>query len=201
MKKEAAINKVLKFANKQYGEHGKLKFILQKDQEIIEDDEIFYIPFVEAQIKNRKLWGGAYKGIIIDKSTGEMFQPGSVYPLEKWIWGFKLGFREKRLDFTIKKINNAKRTIELISNLGIQYVVPELEHGTIWKTPKTLNPKQIKKRISRLPCTFKNQGLTIALDTIQEILNSKAFEFEVKTTDFTIEGIYGELIDKNHLIK
>jgi len=201
MKKETAINKALKYANEEYGENDKVKFVLRKEYKIIEDDEIFYVPFIEEKTEHRKLWGGAYKGIIIDKTTGEMFQPGSAYPLEKWIWGFKLGFRKERVDFIIKKINNQKKTIELISNLGMQYVIPELEHGTIWKIPKTFNPKQIKKRISKLPCTFKNQGLTIALDTIQEILESKAFEFEIKTTDFTMEGIYGELIDKNHLIK
>lgn len=41
----------------------------------------------------------------------------------------------------------------------------------------------------------------MALDIIQKIINSKAFVFEVKPTDFQIEGISGELIDIHNLIE
>ncbi len=201
MERQIAIEIALKFANEKYGKNGKRKFVLWNPEEIIEDDEIFYIPFLEEKDENQEVWIGAYKGVIIDKRTGELFQPGSAYPLEDWIWGFKLGFRKGRVDFTITKVNDHRRTVELIAELGMQYVVPELENGTIWKIPEMYNRKEIKKRISKLPCTFVNQGLTMGLSIIQEIVNSKVFEFELKPTDFNIERIYGELIDENNLIK
>ena len=100
-----------------------------------------------------------YKGVIIDKITGEIFQPGNAYILEKWIWGFKLGFRAKRLDFTIKKINDERRAIELISNLGIKYVTPKLEYGIIWKIPKTFNPKEIKKKNFKTSLYFQESRI------------------------------------------
>lgn len=201
MEKQIAIDIALKFANEKYGENGKRNYVLWHPGEIIEDDEIFYIPFLEEKVENQEVWVGAYKGVIIDKTTGEIFQPGSANLLEDWIWGFKLGFRKGRVDFTITKVNDHQKTIELIAELGMQYVVPELENGTIWKIPEMYNRKEIKKRISKLPCTFVNQGLTMGLRIIQEVVNSGAFEFEVKPTDFNIESICGELIDKNNLIK
>lgn len=43
---------VLKFVNEKYGKNGKCKFVLWNFEEIIEDDEIFYILFLEEKDEN-----------------------------------------------------------------------------------------------------------------------------------------------------
>ena len=194
---QSAVDKVLEFAKKRYRQD----FILNEEQQIIERETLWFIPFMEKKKEERKLWIGATKGAIIDKETGEILQPGSVFSIENWILCFELGFRHKLLDFTITKVKDKKRTIEILKKFEIGYVIPKLENGQISKTPLSYNSNQLKDRISNLPCTFKNQTFNFKHLVIKELKESKAFEYKVNPTDCKYEGIYGELIDENNLIK
>lgn len=194
---QSAVDKVLEFAKKRYRQD----FILDKEQQIIERETLWFIPFIEKKQEERKLWLGATKGAIIDKETGEILQPGSVFSVENWVLRFELGFRHKLLDFTITKINDEKRTIEILKKIEISYVIPKLENGQISKTPLSYNSNQLKERISNLPCTFKNQSFNFKHLVIQEMKESKAFEYKINPNYYEYEGIYGELIDINNLIK
>lgn len=73
MERQIVIEIVLKFVNEKYGKNGKCKFVLWNFEEIIEDDEIFYILFLEEKDENQEVWIGVYKGVIIDKRIGELF--------------------------------------------------------------------------------------------------------------------------------
>ncbi|BDS12729.1 hypothetical protein [Aureispira anguillae] len=199
---EDATKLVLNKANKRWSKITGVDYILDKNSPIIEKETLWYIPFIEKDIAKREPWVGAFQGYIIEKNSGEMFQPGSAYSLDEWIWGFELGFRNNKIDFTISSIKDFTKTSRLITELGIQYVIPEYESGTTWMIPKHYTKEEITTRLKQLPCTFENQNLTIRLDIIKEILKSSALEFSIKNTTCSYKKeIHGELIDKNGLIK
>ena len=197
MELQKAIENVLDFAKKRY----RLDFILNEEQQIINKETLWFIPFIEKEEKERTSWLGATKGCIIDKVSGEISQPGSAYSLEMWIWGFELGFRDERLDLTITKINNEKQAIDILEKFGVGYIKPKLEKGTILKNFEFYTQAELKEKISNLPCTFKNQGLSIKLWVLRELHQCKAFEYKVKSTDNKYDDIYGDLIDENNLIQ
>lgn len=198
---ETAKEKVVEYANERWGKVHKKEYIFNEEAEIIEKDSLWYISFIEKKSEERKDWIGAAKGCIVDKETGELFQPGSAYSLDMWIWGFELGFRGKRLDLTITKINSLEQTLKILDDFGIQFVKPVMENGTIWKVPEYYSKEELRERINKLPCTFENQGLTIKLWVLKDLEESKAFEYHVNPTKCQYENIYGELIDENDLIK
>ncbi len=198
---EIAKEKVVQYANKRWGKVHKKDYVFNEEAEIIEKETLWYISFIEKNLQEREDWIGAAKGCVVDKETGELFQPGSAYPLETWIWGFELGFRGKRLDLTITKVNDEEKSIKILDDFGIQYVKPVLENGTIWKIPEMYSKEELRKRINELPCTFENQGLTIKLWVLKNLEESKAFEYQVNPTKYEYEDIYGELIDENNLIQ
>lgn len=200
MELHEAIKIVIEHANKRWGERHGIEYTLDRKSKIIERQTLWFIPFTEKNMKSQR-WTGAQKGYIIDKETGVMLQPGSLHCLDTWIWAFELGFRGEPIDLTIKKIHNESKTIELLMSFGIFYVIPELENGIIWKISQQYSEEAIQKRLSVLPCTFKNQNLGAGHHILKEIVDSKAFEFEVKNTDYRYKNIGGELIDENNLIK
>jgi hypothetical protein len=198
---ETAKEKVVQYANEKYGKTHKKEYVFDEKTPVIEKQSLWYISFIEKNLEERVDWMGAAKGYIVDKVTGELFQPGSRYSLKTWIWGFELGFRDKCLDLTITKINNEEQTLKILGDFGINFVRPVLECGIIWKVPETYSKEELRERIRILPCTFENQGLTIKLWVLKELESSKAFEYQVNPTKSKYKNITGELLDENNLIK
>jgi len=195
-----AKDKVVEYANERWGKRHKIEYVFNDKVPLIEQQTLWYIPFIEKNPEERKLCIDTVKGCIVDKKTGALFQPESIYPLETWIWGFDLGFRDKELDLTITKINDEEQSLKILEDFRIQYVKPVLEHGTIWTIPEIYSKEQLRKRVNKLPCTFKNQELTTKLWVLKDLMESKAFEFEVNPTKCKHKNIYGELIDEDNLL-
>ncbi|WP_299683626.1 hypothetical protein [uncultured Dokdonia sp.] len=157
-------------------------YIIDFDK-ILERDTLWYIPFKESIPNPSDLLVGAYNGIIVDKNSTDYFQPGSALDLEKWMYGFKIGLRGGRYDLVIEKINDYRSTLEMLDKLRLTYVKIELENGTEWKIPKDFKRKEIKKRLDKMPCTFKNQAFTFLIDEFRQIRNERMFEYRLLRTE------------------
>lgn len=162
---------------------------------IIEQETLWYVPFKEINPEPNVFWGGAYNGLLIDKFSEEYMQPGSGYALEKWMYGFRIGLRGGRYDLLIEKVNRYQETLEILNQLDLTFVKIELEGGIEWKIPRSFHRKQIKRRIDHLPCVFKNQGLSSAIDEFKKINNQHLFEYQLLKTQNTNPKILGELIE------
>lgn len=144
----------------------------------------------------KNLLVGAYNGIIVDKNSTEYFQPGSALDLEEWMYGFKIGLRGERYDLCIDKVNDYRATLEMLDKLKLAYGKIEIEGGTEWKIPKCFKRKEIKKRLDKMPCVFKNQAFTFSINEFKQIRNERMFEYKLLRTENTDQSVLGELIEK-----
>lgn len=163
---------------------------------ILERDSLWYIPFKEINPDPKNLLVGAYNGILVDKESSDFLQPGSALSLEVWIYGFEIGIRGGRYDLIIEKVIDYRKTLEILEKIGLNYVEIEIENGTEWKIPKNFKRKEIKRRLDKLPCEFKNQALTYSINEFKKIRNERIFEYRLKKTENTDSSIVGELISK-----
>jgi len=164
-------------------------------ENILEQETLWWVPFKEKNFDPAlNIILGAYYGLIIDKGSKEYFQPSTGPSLEEWMDAFKMGLIGKRYDLLIIKVNNQKNAIEVLEKLGLSYVKIEIEYGTEWKIPKEFNRKQIKKRLEKLPCIFKNQSFTGSTQELKRIRNERIFEYQLLKTENKDPRILGELI-------
>lgn len=163
---------------------------------ILDKETLWYIPFKELNPDPNNFLVGAYNGIIVDKNSTDFFQPGSALDLEEWMYGFRIGLRGKRYDLCIVKVNDYRATLEMLDKLRLTYVKIEIEGGTEWKIPQDFKRKEIKKRLDKMPCVFKNQAFTFSINEFKEIRNERMFEYKLLSTENTDSSILGELIVK-----
>ncbi len=64
--------------------------------------------------------------------------------------------------------------------MELQYYIEEPKGGTVWKIPKSFSAKMLSERLQHLPAIFRNQGLTLNIDTFEQIIQSDAFEFKIR---------------------
>jgi hypothetical protein len=133
--------------------------------------------FETADPKQKAIGSG---GFIVDKADGRVFEFGSGFPLEKWIANYEKGFKYHRYDLTISAVSDLVTAIELLHQLGMQYVVPEAANGTVWVIPQLYTPDEIRKMLAHLPCTFADQGFWNRVDVFDDIAASGSCEYELR---------------------
>lgn len=164
-------------------------------EKILERETLWYIPFKELNPNPINFLVGAYNGLIIDKNSTGYFQPGSGLDLEEWMYGFKIGLRGERYDLCIAKINDYRTTLDVLEKLRLKYVKIQIERGTEWKIPKDFKRKEIKRRLRKMPCVFKNQAFTFSINEFKQIRNERIFEYKLLKTETTNPNILGELTE------
>lgn len=162
---------------------------------ILERESLWYIPFKELNPDPNNFLVGAYNGIIVDKSSSDFLQPGSALSLDEWIYGFEIGIRGERYDLIIEKVIDFQKTLDILGKIGLSCVEIEIENGTEWKIPKNFKQKEIKRRLDKLPCKFKNQSFTYSISEFKKIRSERIFEYKLVTTENTDSSILGELLN------
>ena len=76
------------------------------------------------------------QGIIVNKQNGECFQLGSAFSVERDLRLYEAGYTRTDYDIKIRSINDLELTLDMLEELGISVVEPELAHGTLWKIPR-----------------------------------------------------------------
>ena len=163
---------------------------------IQERETLWYVPFKEESSNSDEIQVGRYHGLIVDKDSDDYLQPGSALDLAEWMYAFKIGLRGGRYDLSIEKVHDYRATLDTLEKLNLTYVKIEIEGGTEWKIPKSFSRKQIKKRVDKLPCVFKNQTFTFSMNAFKQIRNEGIFEYKLLKSENTDPQIDGELINE-----
>lgn len=129
--------------------------------------------------KNHRYLEVGSGGYIVEKEKGEVVQFGSAYAVEKNFEIYEKGLCGRN-DLVILKVRNLHETVRLLHKLQMSYIAPKIENGVEWRIPKPYNEKEIKQKISILPCVFKAQSFYFRFDEFQEIDKSKCFDYEIK---------------------
>lgn len=173
---EQAKSMVLEYVSEKWGKVYQKEYVIN-DGGIVDYGFAWYITFTEKE--NGDFWVGVKKGCIVDKINGDIFQPGSAYPVEDWIWGFKIGLRGKPVDLVIYELIDFKLAIGLLDELGLR----EVTFGDIDQRKNfqsRITKDQLGKKLLKLPCMFKYQNLTIKIWVFREIAKSKALKFKIQ---------------------
>ncbi len=164
---------------------GKIYFI--NDAKIKDKGVAWFIPF-----RYNGHYAGGSQGCFVGKADGDIMTTGSALPISMYFTGFKLGLRYQTCNLIIKKVNDPIKTLELILALDLKYIIPEEEAGVIWKIGQPFTSEMILNRLKNLPCTFYNQNIKGAIRQFQQIVRSKAFEYEIIEVKHPPKGEYGE---------
>jgi hypothetical protein len=108
-------------------------------------------------------------GFIVDRENGHIFQLGSMFPLERDFAAYEAGFRYDFYDLRILSVDDLPKTLDLLLKLGMTYVIPEEEYGTVWKIPRSYTPEQIEDALHSLPCEFLEQKFYFQFEIFLEI--------------------------------
>jgi len=127
-------------------------FVVSESQ-IAEKTFGWYFPI---KSKSGELYVGS-NGFIVDRENGHVFTLGSAYPPERDFAAYEAGFRYDFYDLTILTVRDIPKTVHLLLDLTMSYVIPEEEYGTVWKIPTLYSESQIQTALQSLPFTFKNQ--------------------------------------------
>ena len=82
-----------------------------------------------------------------------------------------------------------------MDKLRLTSVKIELKEGIEWKIPKEFKRKEIKKRLDKLPCVFKNQVFNFLIDEFKQIRNERIFEYKLFKSENVDPKIFGELVE------
>jgi len=142
--------------------------------------------------------------VVINKRDGRIFEYGSGV-LGRGVKAFVKNQRDRdtreselrrrfpeydsRKSYRVRifKIHDADRLLSLLNSFKLQYVVPEIESGTIWRVAKRYDGKLLQERlVSPLPITFGFKGKE-SMDHLYELVTA---DKDKKLCDMTIDEYY-----------
>ena len=114
--------------------------------------------------------------IIHERISGRFFDYGSAFSVENAVAAYKRAVHtEKEIrkslatfdvqqswTLVILKVYNEATLVEVLSKLGLQFVVPEVESGVTWRIPQTYTRDKLRDKLKALPAKFEDlSGHTI----------------------------------------
>ena len=99
-------------------------------------------------------------GFIVERDDGYVFTFTAAESLEDNLASYEAGFRYDTYDLTILSISDREKTLYLLANIGLSYVIPEEEGGVVWRIPKRYTEEHLREMLVTLPYTFYHQDLT-----------------------------------------
>lgn len=109
-------------------------------------------------------------GLMVNKETGDVFEFGSAYPLERNFAAYEWGMRSNTNDLTITAVHDLPRALDSLLKLRLSYAIPEAAHGRTWRIPRSYDRAQLQTLLQSLPHTFPDYtGLFFDYETFLEI--------------------------------
>jgi hypothetical protein len=121
-------------------------------------------------------------GVIVHKWSGRALVLGShpAFTLERDLRAYDEGFQFKVYDLVILEISDRQKTIDVLARVGPAVVVPEYEHGAVWRIPRRLSRDEIEGRLDKLPVVFPEVRLWTCVEALQEARDRGYFQFEAR---------------------
>lgn len=129
-------------------------------------------------------------GILVEKATGNTYEFGSAYSTDQNLQIYELGyFLYENWDIEVTKVINKDKTIEHLSDLGITYVVPEEEHGTVWRIPRVYTNEQLGNKLKSLPARFNLGNVYFRWEQLESLKTQSDFEYQLSENKGHENGI------------
>jgi len=176
----------------------KVRAMLGEDMDVIPDNiiekEYGWVIFAESkeymQTKDPVSMAVGSGGILIEKETGNTYEFGSAYSTEQNLQIYELGYlRYENWDIVITKVTNRNNTIENLSRLDVVYVMPEEDHGTVWKIPGKYTSEQLNNRLKSLPARFNLGNLYFKWEVLESFKRQNDFEYQLSENKGYKNGI------------
>jgi hypothetical protein len=119
------------------------------------------------------------QGVIVNKHDGRIFRLGSAFSLARDQKLYDKGYQFERYDLSIIEVVDAKRTLDVLVEVGICIVEPQEEHGTVWRIPRALTRRELRDRIAVLPGVFEDINLYFRIEHLENARRNNWFRFEV----------------------
>jgi hypothetical protein len=119
-------------------------------------------------------------GFIVEREDGRVFEFGSCFGLERDLAAYEAGFKFHSYDLTILSVSDIQQTITLLHQLDMAYVIPEYEHGVVWKIPQRFTKSQIRSLMRSLPHTFYAQNFYFRIEVFAEIDAAGCCQYELR---------------------
>lgn len=119
-------------------------------------------------------------GSLVEKATGRIIHFASAYSTALSLEIYESGYLAyDDIDILITKVLDEREAISLIMELGLQYVVPEVDGDIVWRIPKQYKHSQIKQFLRTLPCRFNVGSPYFRWQQLKRINTSKALKTEL----------------------
>ncbi|MBK7585529.1 MAG: hypothetical protein IPI67_35760 [Myxococcales bacterium] len=119
------------------------------------------------------------QGIIINKSTGRVFNLGSAFPVERDLSLYDRGYQFESYDLVLLEVRDVNATLDTLLQLGLTCVEPTYEHGTVWRIPRRLTRDEFRTRLAHLPCVFGNVPLYFQVEVLEAARTSGYFRCDI----------------------
>ena len=120
--------------------------------------------------------------IFIEKAGGQASFLSQCTPvgLEQLFAQYEVGVRFKPYDLSITRIIDRDKTVDLLQNLDLTYVIPEFESGRTWRIPKEYTKRQLELMLEKPPCVFADKDFTFSgFGVLQEFIRSGCCVFHL----------------------
>ena len=144
--------------------------------------------FIETRDPRDMLVGSG--GILVESDGGRCVKFGSRYTTNINLKIYEAGYLDHDdFDLIISAISNLDEAMELLRDLRIRFVTPEVAYGVTWRIPKQYSASQLHQRLLKLPCRFNLGSLYFRYEVLELMKNSACLKFElVPNTGFRNEG-------------
>ena len=123
-------------------------------------------------------------GTLVEREGGKHIEFGSAYSLEENLEIYEKGYlKYENWDLVITKVNDIQKTIDLLLTFGLSYVVPEEEHGAVWRIPRQYEQAELKRKLMQTPVRFNVGNLYLKYPELEEFKLQNAFTYDLVEND------------------
>lgn len=116
-------------------------------------------------------------GTLVEKHTGRCIDFVSAFSTDINLRIYESGYLDHPdYDLVVTQVSQIDETVRLLTRLKLSYVVPEISGGTTWRIPKVYTERQIRAKLSRLPCRLNIGRLYFLWRAWEQIKDSAALK-------------------------
>lgn len=118
-------------------------------------------------------------GLAVSKSTGDIYQFGSAFPIDRDLSMYDHGMDADRHDLVVLRVADFERSLAVLETIGPTVVELTYESGTVWRVPRRLTTDELRERLRQLPAIFPDLQLYFRFEAVEEARASGCFDFDL----------------------
>lgn len=119
------------------------------------------------------------QGLIVNKTTGDRFELGSRFPIERDLEMYDQGLQFGNAGLVVLSVEDREVATSVLYNMGVSYVVVEYEADTIWRQSKAFKPERIREHLESLPHVYEDVDVYFKFELLVEARKRGAFQFKL----------------------